>query len=252
MRWFTVLRLPMLLVGALLAILSFEMSGVEILWLPIVSGVVIGSAAMAQNDWRDRFNDGKKGKTLALFESKRFLLLVVGLWLMSVLLTAIVWRLSIWAAVLLSGLIAIGLLYSEFRRVPMFPNMLVATASASLALFPVALQRNTPNAWPLFLATFLAIFGREILKDLEDLDTDGNHKWTLPLKFGEPKSRIMAAGIIAGAAVVCMTISPATIVGVLLLFLSSGSLLFEKRIKVAKTLLDSGMLVVILSLFFVI
>ena len=43
---------------------------------------------------------------------------------------------------------------------------------------------------PLFGAAALLVFGREILKDVEDEEIDGGYKWTIPLAYGNRAARM--------------------------------------------------------------
>jgi 4-hydroxybenzoate polyprenyltransferase len=78
-----------------------------------------------------------------------------------------------------------GLLYSEVRKIPWTPISLSALTSGSPAFLPSTLRADAAEMWPLFAAASLLMFGREILKDLEDETIDQGYKWTIPVAYGE-------------------------------------------------------------------
>ena len=98
------------------------------------------------------------------------------------------------------------------------------------------------------MSATLVIFAREITKDLDDKQIDGGYKWTIPLAFGEQRSRILAAVVIVAgfvaAAKVSLMILPAaslTFVGVVLLVRGASP-------RMSRKFFDAGMALVILTL----
>jgi len=171
--WIQSLRPAVSILAGLLTLASFKVAGLSSpSWLIPGAVIAIFSAIMVHNDWRDRLQDVKKGKTLAATQLKKFLSLLISLWIVAVILTAIVWQQNIRFGILLALMILAGVIYSETRQIPMVPAILVAIASASPALFPVFIIDNSVRLWLFFSAVALVIFSREIIKDLIDLGVE--------------------------------------------------------------------------------
>ncbi len=245
-RYIKALRLPIVVMASLLAITTFRIS----VWsadayLVALFIVIAASATIAHNDWRDKEHDAKKGKTFALNHSKSFGAMVVLLWFASLSGAVGLWILNPWYGIL-SGLIVVsGLIYSETRRIPLLPVLLVALTSASPTLY-VNLRNDKVLA--IFVVSALLIFGREILKDLDDCSHDAGYKWTLPLAFGRHAAKILAGSIVLILPLVATWISIKTLAGAPFFLMSASCLILNKNHRPAKTLLDIGMVTVIVVL----
>jgi 4-hydroxybenzoate polyprenyltransferase len=207
------LRLSMACLAVGLAVSAFRLARLP-LSLPTLGAVFfIFCGARLQNDWRDRHHDLKKGKTLAYSRPKLFLLSLFACWSACCLLIGLAARQDEALALLLSAMALAGLLYSEMRRVPWAPISLSAITSASPAFLPSTLKTDAAEMWPLFAAAALLMFGREILKDLEDEKIDQGYKWTIPVAYGERTARRFAIASVVIACVSATTISPLAIIG---------------------------------------
>ena len=205
----------------------------------------ISCATRLQNDWRDRYHDLQKGKTFAWAYPKLFVVTVLSFWTVCTLLLATIALRNRTSALLLVAAAIAGLLYSETRRIPWAPILLSAIASASPAFLPSTLKPEVGRLLPLFAVAVLLIFGREILKDVEDKKFDAGYKWTIPLAYGCRAARWLATASVAGACVVAATISPLACVGILAA--GAGLVLFWRDSAPATTMncLDTGAALVI-------
>lgn len=147
---------------------------------------------MLQNDWRDRWQDAKKGKSLACNHPHAFLAWTAFWWALSIVLVGVSSIQTPHAACLLIGLLVVAGIYSETRRIPFLPIILVSIVSSSPLLLPIAMGRSSDLLVRLFFGATAMIFAREILKDIEDLPIDCGYKWTIPVAFGERSARIVA------------------------------------------------------------
>lgn len=192
MRWHINLFVP------LLVVVSFRIAGLDLAEaiLPAIAMFVIACATMVENDLRDREHDRQKGKVHAAEHPRQYLIFAASLWLISLLLSVVLWRLhGAEAAMLTLSAIAIGVAYSELLLVPGLPNLLVAVCSALGTLFPLAISpdANSVHIWLLFVCVAGSIYGREVLKDFEDQEIDAGHKWTWPVAKGERSARRIAS-----------------------------------------------------------
>ena len=226
--WIKSLRLPICFLAGLLAVASFRIANMNVPWIEVIAVFFVACAIMLQNDWRDRRHDGHKGKTLAIQHQEAFLALLLTFWTVScgLILVAITRDSNIGIALVTMAFV--GLIYSEVRRIPLAPIILVALTSGSPALLPIVAGAHEGNAWLVFLSATLIIFGREIIKDIDDERIDNGYKWTIPLVLGSKRARgIAAVAIVIGLAVavrVSLMILPASLlamVGVVLLIRGS-------------------------------
>ena len=240
------LRLPIVVMAGLLAITAFRVSAWSTdAYLVALFIVIVASATMAHNDWRDKEHDARKGKTFALNHSKSFRAMVILLWFASLIGAIGLWILNPWYGILSGLVIVSGLVYPETRRTPLLPALLVALTSASPALY--ANPRND-KVLAIFLVSALLIFGREILKDLDDCSHDVGYKWTLPLAFGRRAAKFLASLITLVLPLVAIWVSMKTLAGAPFLLLSASCLILNKNHCSAKTLLDIGMATIIVVL----
>lgn len=240
------LRLPIVVMAGLLAITAFRVS----VWSAdafrvAVFIVIVGFATMAHNDWRDRECDARKGKTFALNHSKPLGVMVMLLWLASLIGAIGLWIVNPWYGVLSGLIILSGLVYSETRRIPLLPASLVALTSASTVLYAGPSDHRVMS---LFLTSAFLIFGREILKDLDDYPHDDGYKWTLPLAIGSRSAKLCSSAILLLVPLLALGISTKTLVGMPLLVISASCLILDRNHRNSKGLLDIGMATIIITL----
>ncbi len=240
------LRLPIVVMAGLLAITAFRVS----VWrteayLVALFVVIVASSTMIHNDWRDREHDAKKGKDFALKHSGTFGVFVLLFWVCSLILAICLWATNPCYGVISGGIIISGLIYSETRRVPILPASLVALTSASPVFYA---GPSDHRVLFLFLTSAFLIFGREVLKDLDDYPHDDGYKWTLPLALGRRLAKIYAGAIVFLVPLLALGISTKTLVGMPFLAISASCLIFDRGHFSAKVLLDIGMAIIIATL----
>jgi len=180
----------------------------EFSWLAaITSGLAylfLTMSIMVFNDWTDRQQDAKQGKTFAKkhpAELKRFWRQLNTVTVMLLLAVAML----DWAAAGYCLLIwLIGLSYSKLRRHYLVNNLVVALCSASPALCGTVYCRSLSYpAIATFLVFLALIFQNEIFKDVEDQRFDKGSKNTMPVKIGHT---------VTMAHLNCLLYLPATII----------------------------------------
>lgn len=247
-EWVRAFRLPVCLFASGLAFVSFRMSGMRPLWSAVVATLLIACATMLQNDWRDRSHDGRKGKTLAMRHPQLFLGFVVAMWGISVVVSTMAAAESWPTGFMLFGAALIGLVHPETRMIPMAPIVLVAVVSASPALMAMLVGAESKELWLVFLSAAFVVFGREIIKDLDDLHIDGGYKWTIPLVMGERRARHVAVAAIAVGSVIALSITAVMLPGVVLALVGAFFLLCHNKRQTAKHCIDLGMALAIVAL----
>lgn len=248
LAWLFSLRVPICLLAGLQAIASFRLTGTPPSWLAVVTVFFIASATMLQNDWRDRRHDFWKGKTLATNNPQTFLTVLAAFWGISAGLISIAAAGSGSLGIALAAMAIIGLTYSETRRIPMVPVLLVSLTSASPSLLPATTSANVGTVWPFFASLFLILFGREVTKDLDDARLDAGYKWTIPVVWGSQPARIVAAvTVLAGLAALLM-VSLLTLPGSLIAIFGIVLLILGANPKISRACLDVGMTLTILTL----
>lgn len=179
-QWIGALRLRVSLLATLIAVASYRLCGAEIRMLPILAICIICMVTMVHNDYRDRHHDVRKGKNLAFSRPKQFLFLLLLLWTCTLGVIGIVAWANLWTGVLLSGMAAVALAYSETRSIPFMPAIIVSLTSASPALLPLTEGAANYLSIVFFVAIALANYGREIFGDIEDMEIDRGYKHTIP------------------------------------------------------------------------
>lgn len=245
-----VLRLPLVMLAGLLCLVGFKISqGKFSVFLPTIFTIFLAGTCMVQNDWRDRNHDTLKGKPFASNNEFTFLVFLLVLWSATIALAVMLLREQAefgWLA--MAGIFS-GLIYSETRKIPLIPALLVALTSASPVLFATLISYS-PIILLLFLSTTLLIFGREVLKDVDDMNYDKGYKWTLPVSVGSKQAKVIAGIFVLSASVISVALSLKIILGVTPLIFSAVYLLADKSHKTAKTMIDIGISLTLASLFF--
>jgi len=96
--------------------------------------------------------------------------------------------------------LAVILLYEFSLKSKGLPgNLSIAWLTASLFLFGAISVGNVLSIWAFFLTSFLATAGREIMKDIEDVEGDRGRRRTLPMIIGNKGAMAAASISIAGA-----------------------------------------------------
>ncbi len=168
-----------------------------------------------------------------------------------------IWSLTLiffsWVYYGVSGLlpllvVGIGLIYSETRRFPLIPIILVSFTSTAPILFPIFLGYNVAALWYLFIGTVLIIFSREMVKDIEDMAIDHGYKWTLALHFNDRFYKWFLVGIFLMIGVIVISVYLQTIVIVIFFLPALFFSLFKRPPQAIKSAIDLG---IVASLFFI-
>lgn len=250
-EWICSLRLSICLFPGVLVLVSFKIANLSMKhsWLCAITVVAIACATMVQNDWRDRFQDIKRRKYLAFNNPRKFFIFTVALWIITFILSAMLTAKNNNLGLLSCLMIAAGLIYSETRKIPMAPIILVCLTWASLVLFPIFLGNGSFQIWLLFIFVFITVFGREIITDLKDVSVDINYKWTLPLKLGIKQSEIIAGISIFAGMMTMGILSAKTLLDLPFMAMAMFFLLNRKDYKTSKYFLDIGIAIAVLMLF---
>jgi len=249
-HWFKSLRLSITLLAGFLTIISFKLvHHLGQALLPTIVVIVIACATMVQNDWRDRINDRKKGKTLAYDKSHHFFLWVILWWGAAIALVVYGWRTDPAFGILPTLAILVGMVYSEIRRIPLISLLLTALTSAGPVLFPTFLGFGSPLLIWLFIVTFVLILSREVIKDIDDVMIDRGYKKTLPILVGVFKARIIASLLIVGSGLIAWMVFNLWIELPLLLCVILYLVTYSDP-ETTKQWLDFGILAALIQLFF--
>jgi len=80
----------------------------------------------------------------------------------------------------------------KFKRTVLIGNLIVSLVTAFAFIYGAVAAGNILKSFVPALFAFLLIFGREIIKDVEDMEGDmKNHIKTFPIRFGVEKSIIL-------------------------------------------------------------
>jgi 4-hydroxybenzoate polyprenyltransferase len=240
MQWIKSLRLSICAFVPVLVLIGFRLCnlGFEKAWLCSFAMLAVACATMVHNDWRDRFHDVRKGKTLAYTQPRKYLAFTVLMWFIAIASSFAIYVENTMLSAVPWMAIALGLIYSETRKIPMVPIFIVSFTSASPVLFPLFLDHGSPKMWFLFFAVSVTIFAREIVKDLEDVDVDYGYKWTLPLKVGRSFSEGLVIACISLGWLFLSAISLRVLIGLPMMLLTIYILSKRKEHSKSKMLLD--------------
>ena len=197
------LRFPVCFLALLLTSTSFIMlrDGRFLQYVPIFFAVwLVTDVTMRQNDWRDRVNDLKKGRSYVHQYEKDFLIILILLWIVTVLLIGFITHFVPFDGILLALMALVGALYSETRRIPMAPLILVSLTAVSPVLLAYPFAGWSDTHAQLFLMGACLIFAREIMGDIFDVSSDYGYKWTIPQKLGVQKAKYITTGFFVMAA----------------------------------------------------
>jgi len=181
-------------VGALTA----GQGATPISWWAALAAALIAGAGNTLNDVADleidRINRPDRPLPAGYLSRSTALLLSLALALTGVAIA--LWQsptLGLFAALVVLGLALYDL---WLKRTPLWGNLLVSALASSAFLFGALSAGNLGRSWVPAAFAFLFHLGREIAKDLEDLEGDrAQGTRTLPLSAGEALSARLAAGV---------------------------------------------------------
>ena len=112
---------------------------------------------------------------------------------------------DVWSVIIVMSSVAVMVGYEILLKAEGFAgNLAISWLTGALFLFGGAAVEELELAWILALLAFLATLGREIVKDIQDLEGDRGVRRTLPMRIG-----VRNAGIVGSVAfLAAVAISP--------------------------------------------
>jgi geranylgeranylglycerol-phosphate geranylgeranyltransferase len=198
--------------GALLAaIVCVGVEGLEEYVLDVLASMAIvvlfTAAGNSLNDYFDRETDRiahpRRPIPSGTVKPVQALWLSAGLFSAAQALSFVV---SLWSVTIVAASILVMVAYEKFLKAEGFAgNLAISWLTGALFLFGGAAVDRLDLAWILAALAFLATLGREIVKDIEDIEGDKGARRTLPMRIGARN-----AGILASASfVIAVCLSPA-------------------------------------------
>ena len=181
------MRLSVTIPAALLVHVGAHLAHTDTNWLLAFEIFLIAGLAMIHNDYYDRENDIKKGKTFAYEHPQEFRRVLIIGWLVVWILALTFLLLQYWVTLL--PVIVISICYSYFRKIIYLQTLCVALTSASpLIIGHIDDSQKDPMHLNIifFFVVLLSIYAREVIKDIEDRNTDKGWKNTPVSKGREP------------------------------------------------------------------
>jgi geranylgeranylglycerol-phosphate geranylgeranyltransferase len=198
--------------GVLLAaIVCAGPSGVEENWLEVALSMAVvmafTGAGNALNDYFDREVDKvahpDRPLPRGLLSPRTALYLAVTLFVAAISLSPFV---SIWSVTIVIASVFAMLVYEVLLKGEgLVGNLAISWLTGALFLFGGAAVDSLEVAWILALLAFLATLGREIVKDIQDIEGDRGSRRTLPMRIGVERAGAVGSAAFLGA----IALSPA-------------------------------------------
>ncbi len=199
--------------GALLAaIICAGVGGLEEFLLEVLLSMVIvvffTAAGNSLNDYFDRETDKVAHPHRPLpsggVKPSVALGLSVGLFSAAQAISLLV---NIWSAAIVAASIMVMLAYELLLKAEGFAgNLAISWLTGALFLFGGAAVDRLDLAWILAALAFFATLGREIVKDIQDIEGDKAARRTLPMRVGVTRAGI--AAFVAFVLAVCLSPFP--------------------------------------------
>lgn len=241
-------RLPECSLVTLLCLLGFAVANTPPHATTLAGLFCVVLATMIHNDWRDRLHDLNKGKTFAADHPTLLAASAGVMWIVCLGILIQVFSVNRNAAVMLFAMMAVGLLYSEARRIPFLSITLVTLTVASATLTPIAFGASLSNVLPLFVTTVLIMFGRENLHDINDVLADRGYKKTIPVVLGDKAARIASAVTLTSGCITALSISYIATFGICSILYGLAAIKKDPHVTKVRKMVDVGMVLIILGL----
>jgi geranylgeranylglycerol-phosphate geranylgeranyltransferase len=199
-------------VGALLAaVICAGVSGAEDAAVDIVLSMLVvvmfTGAGNALNDYFDRETDKvahpERPIPMGLIAPRTALNVSVVLFAATLVLSFFV---NLWSFAIVATSMIVMIGYEVLLKAEgLAGNLAISWLTGALFLFGGAAVESMPVAWILALLAFLATLGREIVKDIQDMEGDRGTRLTLPMRVGRGRAGIVASVAFFGA----VALSPA-------------------------------------------
>lgn len=189
----------MLVIAATVILASGEHPDIGVVVLAALVGGLVGGAANTINDYYDieidRINKPQRPLARAAISPEWAFLQWLLLSFVGISLNLFLPFLAFWIAV---GAVAVLFLYSaRLKKTLLWGNLTVAVMTAMALVYGAVAAGNPEQAVVPALFAFLINFGREVVKDVEDLPGDlGGNARTFPARFGIRKSLVLATVIL--------------------------------------------------------
>jgi 4-hydroxybenzoate polyprenyltransferase len=236
-KWLLAFSRPSILLGGLTTIGVYMLAdALADSILPAITVMAGSASAVLYNDWCDRTSDLKKGKSLAYDNPNGYLAITLSL--ICVLMFCIILTWVNCGTQVGMTLVVIGLLsftYSHLKSVPFLPAAMVATIFSLIIWLPAASGYSLSNAPLITLISFILVYAREIMLDLEDIEVDRGSKWTLPLALGKTKAcKISAVTLLTGTILLVLfnslyLVMPFSLAASLMLYFNLSKPIVAKR-----------------------
>ena len=195
------------LLGALICADSSDISPfLEEVALSMVVVFLFTAAGNSMNDYFDREVDkvAHPGRPLprGLLKPKTVLAFSIVLFSLSIVIGGLVGLVSF---VIVVASVAVMVSYeTTLKSEGLAGNLAISWLTGALFLFGGAAVDNLELAWILAVLAFMATLGREIMKDIQDIEADVKARTTLPMRIG----RRNAAFASSAALLVAVGLSP--------------------------------------------
>lgn len=158
-------------------------------------------AGNALNDYYDREVDRKahpeRPIPMGLVRPRNALVLSVSMFLLSLVLSVFV---SPWSFVIVVTSTLFMVAYEMFLKAEgLAGNLTISWLTGALFLFGGAAVDSMPVASILAALAFLATLGREVIKDIQDIEADRAARTTLPMRVGVWRAGQLASAFLIGA-----------------------------------------------------
>lgn len=178
-------------IGYSLALQSFTIN-LNVVYA-MLSVFFISGAAQTINDFFDFEIDKQKKTTRPFVEGtisrNNGLFFSIALFLLGIILASFLNTETFWMAAFFSALL---FLYSaSMSKIKFVGNIVVSLSVGFTFIFGASVIGITPLVLMIALAAFLANWGREIIKDVEDAHADKGHKLTLPIILNEHQTQFI-------------------------------------------------------------
>ncbi len=177
-------------------------SAFDVLASMVIIAVFV-SAGNSMNDYFDRELDRtahpSRAIPLGLIAPRTALIMAVVLFAAAVCLSLVVGLLSFLIVVTSLGVM---LSYEVFLKSEgLMGNLAISWLTAAIFLFGGAAVKGMELAWILAALAFLATLGREIVKDVQDMEGDTQSRKTLPMRIGRRNAGIIASTALSAAVI---------------------------------------------------
>ncbi len=181
-------------VGGILG--GFQLVSLDLLFAMVVV-VFMVAGAMALNDYFDvevdRIVHSRRPIPSGRLSAKECLQFAYASFFIALVLSAAINILSF--GIIIFGISLLALYERYFKNAGLAGNIVTAFISSMALIFGGAAVGQAHNALILAAMTFLIMLGREILKDVEDIEGDILTRMTLPMKIG--RKNALYAGCLA-------------------------------------------------------